>query len=104
MTASGPWAARQDLARCPLVVEHFRDGDAARVYRRFREHGRLTPEGLTYVSSWVDERLERCYQLMETEDRRLLDQWMASWSDIVDFEVHPVISSTEAAERLAARL
>ena len=81
--------------------EHFRDGDAARVYRRFRDHGRLAPEGLTYVSSWVDEKLERCYQLMETEDRRLLDQWMASWSDIVDFEVHAVISSAEAAERLA---
>jgi len=87
-----------------MVVETFRNGDPVPVYRRFRDRGRLAPEGLTYVSSWVDHRLERCYQVMETEDRALLDQWIANWSDIVDFEVHPVISSKEAAERIAPRL
>ncbi len=86
------------------VVEKFRNGDAVPVYRRFRNHGRLAPEGLTYVSSWVDDRLERCYQLMESENRTLLDIWIANWSDIIDFEVHPVISSQEAAERIAPRL
>ena len=84
-----------------MVVENFRNGDAVPVYRRFRDQGRLAPEGLAYVSSWVDHTLERCYQVMETEDRGLLDQWMAKWSDLVDFEVHPVISSKEAAERIA---
>ena len=54
-----------------MVVEHFKGGDAVPVYRRFRDRGRLTPDGLSYVSSWVDERLERCYQLMKTEDRAL---------------------------------
>lgn len=87
-----------------MVIEHFKMGDAAPVYKRFRERGRLAPEGLSYVSSWVDATLERCYQLMETDDRSLLHQWMANWSDLVDFEVHPVISSSEAAERMAARL
>jgi hypothetical protein len=87
-----------------MVVETFRNGDAAPVYRRFRDRGRLAPDGLTYVSSWVDERLERCYQVMETDDRGLLDQWMANWSDLVDFEVYPVISSKDAAERIAPRL
>jgi hypothetical protein len=87
-----------------MVVEKFRNGDAVPVYRRFRDRGRLAPEGLTCVSSWVDHTLERCYQLMETEDRVLLDQWIANWSDIVDFEVHAVISSKEAAERIAPRL
>ena len=87
-----------------MVVEYFRNGDAVPVYRRFRDRGRLAPEGLTYVSSWVDHSLERCYQLMETEDPALLDQWIANWSDLVDFEVHPVISSEEAAERMAPRL
>ena len=87
-----------------MVVENFRNGDAVPVYRRFRDRGRLAPEGLTYVSSWVDDKLERCYQLMETEDRALLDQWIANWSDIVDFEVHAVVSSKEAAERIAPRL
>ena len=87
-----------------MVVEHFKNNDAVAVYRRFRDSGRLAPEGLRYVSSWVDETMERCYQLMETHDRGLLDQWMANWSDLVDFEVHPVITSQEAAERIGPRL
>jgi hypothetical protein len=87
-----------------MVVERFKNKDAATVYRRFRDNGRLAPEGLQYISSWVDDKLERCYQLMETHDRTLLDQWMANWSDLVDFEVHPVITSKEAAERIAPRL
>lgn len=87
-----------------MVVEHFRDGDAIPVYRRFRDRGRLAPDGLTYLSSWVDEDLARCYQLMETDDRALLDAWIANWSDIVDFEVYPVMTSAEAAERIAPSL
>ena len=87
-----------------MVIETFRNGDAVPVYRRFRDSGRLAPDGLTYVSSWVDERFERCYQVMETDDRTLLDRWMANWRDIVDFEVHPVMTSKEAAERIAPRL
>jgi uncharacterized protein DUF3303 len=85
-----------------LVIEHFRNGDAAPVYRRFREQGRLAPEGLRYISSWVTEQMDRCYQLMETEDRTLLDQWMANWNDLLEFEVHPVISSQEVAEKMLA--
>jgi len=87
-----------------MIVEHFRDGDAVPVYRRFRANGRLAPDGLTYVSSWVDERLERCYQVMETHDPALLDQWIANWNDLVEFEVHPVITSAEASERIGPRL
>ena len=87
-----------------MVIEHFKGGDAVPVYRRFRDHGRLAPAGLVYVSSWVDTKLQRCYQVMETGDPRLLDDWIAHWNDIVEFEVHPVITSMEAAERLAPRL
>jgi Protein of unknown function (DUF3303) len=87
-----------------MVVEHFKGGDAAPVYRRFRERGRMAPEGLSYVSSWVDDKLARCYQVMETNDRRLLDEWITNWSDLIDFEVHPVITSKEAAEKIAPRL
>ena len=87
-----------------LVIEHFKGGDAVRVYRRFRDHGRLASQGLTYVSSWVDTKFERCYQIMETDDRKLLDDWIAHWSDIVDFEVYPVVTSEEAAERIAPQL
>jgi Protein of unknown function (DUF3303) len=87
-----------------MIVETFKNKDAVPVYRRFRDRGRLAPEGLTYVSSWVDEKLERCFQLMETDDRALLDQWIANWQDIVDFEVYPVMSSTEAAEKISPLL
>jgi len=87
-----------------MVVENFRNGDAVPVYRRLRDCGRMAPPGLTYVGSWVDQNLERCYQLMEAQSRDRLDQWIASWSDIVDFEVHPVITSEEAAEKIALRL
>ena len=87
-----------------MVVEHFKNKDAVAVYRRFRDSGRMMPDGLLYVSSWVDEKLERCYQLMETHDRRLLDEWMANWDDLMDFEVHPVISSKEAVARVGPRL
>lgn len=81
-----------------MIVEHFQNGDAGPVYRRFRERGRLAPEGLEYVASWVDEKLERCFQVMETADRALLDEWMANWSDLVEFEVIPVMTSKDAAE------
>jgi Protein of unknown function (DUF3303) len=87
-----------------MVIEHFKGGDAVPVYRRYRELGRLAPDGLRYISSWVDSDFARCYQVMEAEDPRLLDEWMARWSDIVDFEVHPVMTSAQAAEAIAPRL
>ena len=81
-----------------MIVERFRDARA--VYRRLEERGRMAPDGLVYVSSWVDFKAERCFQLMETEDPRLLDRWMANWSDIVEFEVYPVMTSSEAASTM----
>jgi len=85
-----------------LVIERFRGGDPAPVYTRFRERGRLAPEGLSYVSSVVTEDLTTCYQVMECADRALLDEWIRAWSDLVEFEVRPVISSAEAARRVPA--
>ena len=87
-----------------LVIESFRNGDPAPVYRRFRDQGRLAPEGLRYVSSWVTGDLRRCYQIMACDDRRLLDRWMARWEDLVSFEVIPVMTSAEAVEAVGPRL
>ena len=87
-----------------MVVEHFKNGDAVPVYQRFREQGRLAPPGLNYVNSWVTSDLTRCFQIMEAPDRALLDQWLAQWIDLVDFEVVPVITSAEAAASVAPRL
>jgi hypothetical protein len=84
-----------------LVIEHFRDGDPVPVYRRFRERGRLAPDGLEYRASWVTADLTRCYQVMECSDRNLLEAWMAQWEDLVRFEVTEVITSGEAAQAVA---
>jgi hypothetical protein len=81
-----------------MVVERFLQGPGP-VYARAAERGRLLPEGLVYIESWVDARTrDRCFQLMETDDPTLFDQWIAAWSDLADFEVVPVVSSGEAAQ------
>ena len=87
-----------------MIIETFRDGDARPVYRRFRDRGRLAPDGLRYVASWVTEDMARCFQVMECDDRALLDAWMAQWRDIVDFEVTPVMTSAAAAAAIAPEL
>ena len=86
-----------------LIVERFRNGDPGPAYQRFREQGRLAPEGLTYVASWVTHDLTRCYQVMECGDRARLEAWMAAWRDLVDFEVIPVITSADAAAVVEGR-
>lgn len=90
-----------------LVIERFHRGDPHPVYARFAAQGRLAPDGLEYVSSWVTQDLTTCYQVMRAPDgapgRALLDAWIARWSDLVDFEVMPVLTSAEAAAAVAAR-
>lgn len=87
-----------------LVIERFRDDDPVPVYRRFRERGRMAPDGLRFVSSWVEEEFRRCWQIWETDDPALLDDWMRTWNDLVDFEVHPVMTGDEAVSRITPRL
>ena len=87
-----------------MVIEHFRGGDALPVYRRFRDHGRLAPEGLRYVANWVTDDFRRCFQIMGCEDRQLLAEWTARWEDLVEFEIIPVMTSAEAVATIAPRL
>ncbi len=86
-----------------MVIEKFRNQNAKAAYRRFRDQGRLTPEGLTFVSSWVAADLGRCFQVMECEDVVLLQRWAAEWSDLVEFEIIPVAAGTETAAALSER-
>ena len=83
-----------------MIIESFKNGDPAPVYRRFRDRGRMAPDGLTYVSSWVTSDLGRCYQVMECDDPRLLEEWKSRWSDLIDFEVIPVLTSAQAVEKV----
>jgi uncharacterized protein DUF3303 len=87
-----------------MIVETFRDGDALPVYRRFRDKGRMAPDGLKYVASWVTEDLRRCFQIMECDDSSLIAEWMARWEDVTEFDVIPVITSEQAAASVAPRL
>ena len=80
-----------------MVIERFKNRDAVAVYRRYQEQGRMAPEGLKYIDSWVEPNYDRCFQLMECDDKRLFAQWMVHWEDLVDFEIVPVVPSKEAA-------
>ena len=105
VTATGPFSTRprhRSLAVLFMLIERLKDPIG--IYRRGRDKGRMLPDGLQYVSSWVDLGFDRCWQLMETDDERLLDAWIARWSDLIDFEIVPVVSSKEASERIAPRL
>ena len=83
-----------------LVIEHFNQGAAPEIYRRAREQGRMLPEGLEYVSSWVDLEFKTCYQLMRTEDESLFERWTSNWKDLIDFEIVPVRTSAEMRETM----
>jgi Protein of unknown function (DUF3303) len=86
-----------------MVIETFRNGDPGPVYQRFRDQGRMMPEGLEYMGSWVTDDLRRCFQVMKCNDRRLLDEWIGNWNDITDFEVVAVMTSAEASAEVASR-
>ncbi len=85
-----------------MVVETFKN--KVEVYRRFDEKGRMMPDGLDYVSSWIDIDFKKCFQLMETEDFNLFEQWTRNWEDVTDFEIIPVMTSKQAAEKVAPKL
>jgi len=87
-----------------MVIEHFRPARAPEVYRRFRDRGRTAPDGLRYISSWVDLNFERCFQVMEADSEELFREWTANWDDLIDFGIVPVRTPAEAAAAIAQQL
>ncbi len=87
-----------------MVIERFKDRDAKSVYRRVRDEGRMLPEGLTYVGSWIEASFDRCFQLVECDDARLLQEWVLAWQGLIEFEFVPVVPSQEVQELFAPRL
>ena len=81
-----------------MVIEKFKNRNARAVYSRFREQGRMLPDGLRYVDSWVEANFDRCFQLMECDDPALLQQWVIRWQDLIEFEFVPVVPSKQAME------
>jgi len=87
-----------------MVIEDFRGKDRKSIYRRFRDKGRMMPDGLRFVGSWVTADMGRCFQLMEAEDVALLQRWVAEWCDLAEFEILPVIPGKDTAAALAGQL
>ena len=87
-----------------MVIERFKNRDAAAIYRRFQERGRMMPDGLTYVGSWIEANFDRCFQLMECDDARLFQQWVAEWQDLMECEIVPVVPSQETKEAISPML
>jgi hypothetical protein len=100
----GDTPATTEEAMLYMVVERFKEGAAPKIYERFREKGRMMPEGLNYVSSWIDHNLKTCWQVMETAEFVLLERWVDSWKDLMDFEIVPVRTSVEVRAMMDAQL
>jgi hypothetical protein len=83
-----------------MAIERFRNRDAKAIYVRFKKKGRMMPEGLEYVGSWIETNFDRCFQVMKCDDERLLHEWANRWSDLMEFEFVPVQTS-EVARALA---
>ena len=84
-----------------MVIEGFKEGAAPEIYQRLRDKGRMMPEGLEYVSSWIDLDFKICYQLMRTENASLFPRWTDAWKDLMNFEIVPVYTPAEAAQVMA---
>jgi hypothetical protein len=85
-----------------MIIERFHPGKIRSIYERFEEKGRMMPEGLNYVNSWINSDITICYQLMETDHEEKIPEWINNWNDLADFEIIPVISSAEAKEKALA--
>ena len=83
-----------------MVIEKFKQEKVKELYKRFEEKGRLMPEGLIYINSWITEDVTTCYQLMETHDIHTLHEWISNWNNFADFEIIPVITSQQAKEKV----
>jgi hypothetical protein len=86
-----------------MVIERFKEGAAPKIYERFRKKGRMMPEGLEYISSWIDHDLKTCWQVMETAEFVLLERWVDNWKDLMNFEIVPVRTSVEVRAMMDAR-
>lgn len=83
-----------------LIIERFKPGKVKELYERFQEKGRMLPEGVKYIDSWVNEKVTVCYQVMESDTEEKIREWISGWSDLADFEIIPVIDSTSAKEKV----
>jgi hypothetical protein len=83
-----------------MIIEKFHPGKVKNLYQRFEEKGRLMPEGVNYINSWIDTKINTCYQVMESDSEGKIHEWISNWNDLADFEIIPVITSAQAKEKV----
>ena len=86
-----------------MIIERFHSGKVKDLYKRFDEKGRMLPEGMTYINSWINEEVTLCYQVMESDNEEKIHEWIAKWNDLADFTIIPVITSAQAKEKVFAK-
>ena len=86
-----------------MIIERFHSGKVKDLYKRFDEKGRMLPEGVTYINSWINEEVTLCYQVMESDNEEKIHEWIAKWNDLADFTIIPVITSAQAKEKVFAK-
>jgi uncharacterized protein (UPF0332 family) len=86
-----------------MIIERFHRGKEKALYKRFAEKGRMMPEGLNYINSWIDENVTTCYQVMQTDSEEKIHEWISHWNDLTDFEIIPVLTSAQAKEKVFER-
>ena len=85
-----------------MIIERFRLDKVKAMYKRFEEKGRMLPQGVNYINSWINEDVTICYQVMESDNKEKIQEWIANWNDLVDFDIIPVITSAQAKEKVFA--
>ncbi len=83
-----------------MIIETFHLGKVKELYKRFEEKGRQLPAGVNYINSWINENVEICYQLMESDSEKEIFEWIRHWADLADFQIIPVITSAQAKEKI----
>ncbi len=83
-----------------MIIEKFHPGKEKEIYQRLEEKGRMMPDGVQYINSWVDQEITTCYQIMESESISKMEEWISNWNDLADFEIIPVITSAQAKEKI----
>lgn len=87
-----------------MVVETFRNADPSPIYARLAEKGRMMPDGLNYIGSWIADDFSMCWQVMETDHFELFEEWIRNWDDLMEFDVRPVMTSDVAKARAQPQL
>ena len=85
-----------------MIIERFQPDKIKAVYQRFDEKGRMLPEGVHYINSWIDMDVKTCFQVMESESLAKLQEWVNNWQDLADFEIIEVINSAQAKAKVLA--